>query len=115
MAVLHALNDARVLQRAGAAHTIVVCGGGAAFAGFGARLLRELRERSDTDPRFAHLRRLVKVARVANTPFCPSMLPWVGGVIAARANLEVGVGVNVDAWVEKGAAALLDTDAVAVL
>lgn len=91
MAVLRALGDARVLQRAEATRTIVVTGGGGALAGFGLRLLREMRERCAKDNAYAFLGRLLQSARIAHSPFCPSLLPWIGAVVVARSKLQVGI------------------------
>lgn len=96
VAVLRALQSVRVLDRADGGD-IVLSGGGGEIAGLGPRLLAAMRDRCATDDRFAHLRKVIHSAAVMHTPFAAGMLPWVGGVVTAKAG-----GVGADVVVEKG-------------
>ncbi len=107
-AVLAALAKATVPERADAAQRIVLCG--AMQPGL---LLHEVRTLANNAPQYQHLVKLTLAARVVPTPYNPTFVPWFGGVIIARAEIDVGYVVEAQPWIKHGALVLPDEDAIA--
>lgn len=104
---LRALANARVLTRARVAQRIIATDDSAAT------VLQVMRASVAEGGEYHHLHALLRETRAVRTEFTPSMLPWIGGVIVARADIEAGVMVHSVQWLERGPQALPDEDAIA--
>lgn len=107
-AVLLALSQVTIPERADAAQRIVLCGPKQP-----GEFLYELRCMAEEIPVYRHLIKLTDNARIVPTPYNPMFVPWFGGIITARARIDVGYVVVADQWLKHGALCLPDEDAIA--